>query len=75
VEGRLHWSEVQVVYGSLRHILRGIETAGREYAFVSGGDFAGVVDLEAGNLFFLVMRGLQKKISTARHSRRKKSWR
>ena len=29
MEGRLHWSEVQVVYGSLRHILRGIETAGR----------------------------------------------
>jgi len=73
VEGRLHWSEVQVVYGSLRHILRGIETAGREYAFVSY--FAGIVDLKAGNLFFLVMRGLQKKISTARHSRRKKSWR
>jgi hypothetical protein len=40
------------VYGSLRHILRGIETAGREYAFVSGGFyFAGVVDLKAGNLF------------------------
>ena len=39
VEGRLHWSEVQVVYGSLRDILRGKETmkpTGREYIFVAG---------------------------------------
>jgi len=53
VEGRLHWSEVQVVYGSLRHILRGIETAGREYAFVRrGGTLPELSTLKQAIFFF-----------------------
>jgi hypothetical protein len=56
-EGRLHWSEVQVGYGSLRHNparRRDRKPTGRGYTicykrFRYG---AGIVELEVGNLSF-----------------------